>query len=48
MDSSESPSDDEETPHNIGSKAASADQPQAKQDEFSQDTDPDFGFGHSS
>ena len=48
MDSSESQSDDEETPHNIGSQAASADQPQAQQDEFGQDTDPAFGFGQSS
>lgn len=43
MDSSESQSDEDETPNTIGSKAATSAQPQAKRDEFTQDTDPEFG-----
>lgn len=43
MDSSESQSDEDETPNTIGSKAASSAQAPAKRDEFTQDMDPEFG-----
>lgn len=48
MDSSESQSDEDETPNTIGSKAATPAQPQAKRDEFTQDMDPEFGAADAS
>lgn len=48
MDSSESQSDEDETPNTIGSKAASESQAPAKRDEFTQDMDPEFGAGDAS
>ena len=48
MDSSESQSDDDETPNTIGSKEASSSQPQSKRNEYTQDMDPEYGGADAS